>query len=76
VNLGADFHARRLSIRASQVGAVAAARRARRSYADRMQLALTLLRDPAFDALISGNGPFAELPQIVHRLATGELDGL
>jgi hypothetical protein len=76
VNLGADFHARRLSIRASQVGTVAAARRARRSYADRLELALDLLRDPAFDALISGNWPFAELPQMVHRLATGELNGL
>jgi threonine dehydrogenase-like Zn-dependent dehydrogenase len=76
VNLGADFHARRLSIRASQVGTVAAARRARRSYADRLELALDLLRDPAFDALISGNWPFAELPQMVHQLATGELNGL
>jgi threonine dehydrogenase-like Zn-dependent dehydrogenase len=76
VNLGADFHARRLSIRASQVGAVAASRRARRSYADRLALALDLLRDPGFDALISGTGPFTELPQIMHRLATGELDGL
>ncbi|HST85611.1 MAG TPA: zinc-binding alcohol dehydrogenase [Kineosporiaceae bacterium] len=76
VNLGADFHARRLSIRASQVGTVAAARRARRSYADRLELALDLLRDPAFDALISGNWRFAELPQMVHRLATGELNGL
>ena len=76
VNLGADFHARRLSIRASQVGAVAASRRARRTYGQRLELALDLLRDPGFDALISGNWPFAELPQIVHRLATGELNGL
>lgn len=76
VNLGADFHARRLSIRASQVGAVAAARRARRSYAERMALALDLLHDPGFDALISGHGPFVELPQMMHRLATGELNGL
>jgi threonine dehydrogenase-like Zn-dependent dehydrogenase len=76
VNLGADFHARRLSIRASQVGAVAAARRARRSYAQRLELAPDLLRDPAFDALISGRRPFAELPELMHRLATGDLTGL
>jgi len=76
VNLGADFHVRRLSIRASQVGSVSAARRARRSYADRLALSLDLLRDPAFDALISGSGPFADLPEIVHRLATGELNSL
>lgn len=62
VPLGADFHARRLSIRASQVGTVAAARRARRSTADRLALALDRLRDPAFDALITGRSDFAELP--------------
>jgi hypothetical protein len=76
VDLGGDFHARRLSIRASQVGAVAASRRSRRSYADRLGLALDLLRDPSFDALISGSGQFADLPQMVHRLSTGELGGL
>lgn len=76
VNLGAQFHARRLSIRASQVGAVAASRRSRRSHADRLALALDLLHDPGFDALISGHGPFAELPQTFHRLAAGELDAL
>jgi NADPH:quinone reductase-like Zn-dependent oxidoreductase len=76
VDLGADFHARRLSIRASQVGAVAAARRSRRSHADRLALALDRLRDPVFDALISGHGRFAELPLIMNRLAAGELGGL
>ena len=76
VDLGADFHARRLTVRASQVGAVAAARRARRSRADRLALALRLLADPVFDGLISGRGPFTELPQTMQRLATGELGGL
>ncbi len=36
VPLGEAFHARRLTIRSSQVGAVAPARRARRSHADRL----------------------------------------
>ncbi|WP_035764296.1 zinc-binding alcohol dehydrogenase, partial [Arthrobacter sp. H20] len=36
VPLGADFHARRLSIRASQVGTIAAPRRARRTHQDRL----------------------------------------
>ena len=76
VDLGADFHARRLHIRASQVGAVSAARRARRDYADRLALALDRLRDPAFDALVTSSGPFAELPRTMRRLATGELDAL
>ena len=49
--LGCVFHPRRLSIRASQVGEVAASRRARRTRADRLALALDLLRDDAFDAL-------------------------
>ncbi|MDT7581908.1 MAG: hypothetical protein QOK35_3172, partial [Pseudonocardiales bacterium] len=46
VPLGGSFHSGRLAIRASQVGAVAPARRGRRSYGDRMALALRLLADP------------------------------
>jgi threonine dehydrogenase-like Zn-dependent dehydrogenase len=76
VDLGADFHARRLGIRASQVGAVAAARRARRTHGERMALALDLLRDPTLDALIGGHTPFSELPGTMDRLAAGELAGL
>jgi len=76
VDLGAEFHARRLNIRASQVGAVSASRRARRSYADRLGLALDLLQDPVFDVLISSHGEFADLPETMHRLAAGELGAL
>jgi hypothetical protein len=76
VDLGGAFHARRLSVRASQVGAVAAARRSRRSYQDRMALALRLLQDPVFDVLISSQGSFAELPGTMRRLAAGDLDAL
>jgi threonine dehydrogenase-like Zn-dependent dehydrogenase len=54
VSLGSVFHARRLVVRASQVGEVAAARRARRTRQERLSLALELLRDDAFDALITG----------------------
>ena len=52
--LGGAFHSRRLTVRASQVGEVAPARRGRRTHADRLALALDLLRDPAFDALLTG----------------------
>ena len=76
VDLGGAFHARRLRIVASQVGAVAAARRARRSYADRMSLALGLLGDDAFDALISGHVPFTDLPETMNGLAQGDLNAL
>ena len=76
VPLGEAFHARRLTIRSSQVGAVSPARRTRRSHADRMAVALELLADPAFDVLITGESPFAELPEIMPRLASGELPAL
>ncbi|MEU6748372.1 zinc-binding alcohol dehydrogenase [Spirillospora sp. NPDC046719] len=70
--LGEFFHSRRLAVRASQVGMVAPARRSRRSFGDRLALALRLLAAPAFDALITGNSPFDELPQAMARLARGE----
>src|SRR3546814_13230934 len=61
--LGEDFHAKRLSIRSSQVGAVATAQRGRWTHARRMAQALELLRDPALDALVDGESRFAELPK-------------
>lgn len=74
--LGEAFHSGRLSIRASQVGAVAPARRGYRSMGERLALALELLRDDAFDALLSGESAFAELPRLLPALATGELPAL
>jgi threonine dehydrogenase-like Zn-dependent dehydrogenase len=76
LSLGGAFHSGRLSIRASQVGTVSPARSARRSPADRLALALDLLRDPAFDALISGASRFDELPEVMPRLADGRLPAL
>lgn len=74
--LGSVFHSRRLTVRASQVGMVAAARRHRRSTGDRLALALDLLRDPAFDCLLTGASSFAELPAVLAAIAAGELPGL
>jgi threonine dehydrogenase-like Zn-dependent dehydrogenase len=74
--LGEDFHARRLSIRASQVGVVARARRHRRTNADRLDLAVSLLADPVFDAFLTGSSPFNELPDVVQSLSHGDLDAL
>jgi NADPH:quinone reductase-like Zn-dependent oxidoreductase len=76
IPLGSVFHPRRLTVRASQVSEVAASRRARRTRADRLRLALDLLRDDAFDALITGSSPFADLPETMQRLASGELPAL
>jgi threonine dehydrogenase-like Zn-dependent dehydrogenase len=66
VPLGEWFHSRRLTLRSSQVGTVA---RTGRSYAERMAVALELLADPGYDALITDECRFAELPA---RLAESE----
>lgn len=76
VPLGADFHARRLAIRASQVGAVSPARRARRSTADRLATALRTLSDPAFDALLTGPVEFDDLPAAMADVASGRVAAL
>jgi threonine dehydrogenase-like Zn-dependent dehydrogenase len=74
--LGGAFHTGRLGIRSSQVGTVSPARAARRTAADRLALALELLRDPAFDALLTGESRFDELPDVMARLAEGSLPAL
>ncbi len=62
VPLGEAFHARRLRIVASQVGAVAPAMRGRRSFAERLGTALALLENPVYDALLEGPTRFRDLP--------------
>jgi threonine dehydrogenase-like Zn-dependent dehydrogenase len=74
--LGEHFHSRRLVVRGSQVGTVSPAQQGRRTYADRLALALELLADPSFDALLTGACDFAELPDVLPRLASGELPAL
>jgi threonine dehydrogenase-like Zn-dependent dehydrogenase len=76
LSLGGAFHSDRLAIRASQVGTLSPARSGRRTMADRLALALDLLRDPAFDALLTGQSEFAELPEVMAQLAEGGLPGL
>jgi threonine dehydrogenase-like Zn-dependent dehydrogenase len=76
LSLGGAFHSGRLGIRASQVGVVSAARRGRRTASERLALALELLRDPAFDALITGESRFDDLPDVMARLAGGSLPAL
>jgi Zn-dependent alcohol dehydrogenase len=76
LSLGGEFHAGRLSIRSSQVGTVSPARRSSRGFADRLALALDLLRDPVFDALITGESRLEELPDVLGRMVSGDLPGL
>ncbi len=68
--LGEAFHAKRLVLRSSQVGAVAPAQRARWSHRRRLALALDLLADPVFDQLITGENRFDDLPRVMARLAS------
>lgn len=62
LGLGGRFHNARLRIQSSQVGHVAASQRARWTYRRRMELALRLLADPAYDALVSEPVRFEALP--------------
>jgi len=72
--LGEAFHARRLRLISSQVGAVAAPMRGRRSHRERLEMALALLCDPVFDLLLEGPTPFAALPdRMAAILAPGGL---
>jgi threonine dehydrogenase-like Zn-dependent dehydrogenase len=70
VPLGGAFHSRRLTLKSSQVGAVAAAQRARWSRGRRMELVMQLLESAELDALVTGESPFEELPAVLARLAT------
>jgi threonine dehydrogenase-like Zn-dependent dehydrogenase len=76
LSLGGAFHSGRLAIRSSQVGMVAPARRSSRSSASRLALALELLRDPAFDAVLTGSSRFDELPEVMAQLTSGTLAAL
>jgi threonine dehydrogenase-like Zn-dependent dehydrogenase len=76
LSLGGAFHSRRLAIRSSEVGTLSPARARRRASSDRLALALELLRDPAFDALLTGESRFDELPDVMARLAAGSLPAL
>lgn len=76
VPLGGAFHSRRLAIRASQVGAVAAARRSRRTTGDRLALAMRMLKDPVFDTFITGHAPFGALPQTMESIFSDETETL
>lgn len=74
--LGEAFHSRRLRLISSQVGHVAANRRARWTFSRRLAKALALLQDDALDALIGEEVPFEELPQALPRLLAPGAPGL
>ena len=76
VPLGGAFHSQRLHIVSTQVGHVAGSRRARWSHGRRLAKALDLLRDPRFDALITEDVAFANLPAALPRILAPGAPGL
>ena len=66
--LGEAFHARRLQIVSTQVGAIAPAMRGRRTHGERMALALSLLADDRLDALVGPATRFEDLAEAMPRL--------
>ncbi len=75
VPLGGAFHAKRLSIRCSQVSSVAASNRARRTHADRMALAMDQLHRPIYDDLVTGRSTFDRLPHTLAQVCAGTRPG-
>jgi 2-desacetyl-2-hydroxyethyl bacteriochlorophyllide A dehydrogenase len=74
--LGGAFHSKRLTLKSSQVGQVAASQRARWDSRRRMALAISLLADSSLDALITGESAFDDLPEVMARLARAPGDAL
>lgn len=70
--LGEAFHSRRLRLISSQVGELAAARRAHFSRRQRLALALELLLDDRLDTLLCDGIAFADLPAAMTRLASSD----
>jgi NADPH:quinone reductase-like Zn-dependent oxidoreductase len=68
IGLGGAFHSRRLSLRASQVGAVSPQRRARWDNHRRLALALALCADQRLDVLLQEETPFAALPEALPEI--------
>ncbi|WP_442881205.1 zinc-dependent alcohol dehydrogenase [Bosea sp. (in: a-proteobacteria)] len=69
--LGGSFHSKRLQLISSQVGQVSPSRRPRFDYARRTQAALSLLADDRLDALITDEIAFAEAPERLPGLFSG-----
>jgi 2-desacetyl-2-hydroxyethyl bacteriochlorophyllide A dehydrogenase len=69
VPLGGTFHSKRLSLIGSQVSRVATSQRARWDHGRRMGLALSLLKDPVLDVLITGQSDFEDLPSTLAKLS-------
>jgi hypothetical protein len=63
-----------LRLISTQVGSMAGPMRGRRSHAERLGIALDLLADPGFDALLDGTTRFEDMLSAMPRVLSG--DGL
>ncbi|MEL6299791.1 MAG: zinc-binding alcohol dehydrogenase [Pseudomonadota bacterium] len=76
VKLGGAFHAKRLRLVSSQVGAVATPQRTRWTHRRRIEKALDLLTDPKLDLLVEGEVPFTEAPDRMADILSPDATGL
>jgi NADPH:quinone reductase-like Zn-dependent oxidoreductase len=76
VDLGGAFHSRRLKLISSQVGLVSTGRRLRWDYRRRREMALSLLANPALDALVAEEIAFADTPRELPRIFAPGAHGL
>lgn len=76
VPLGGAFHANRLRILSSQVGHVANPRRGAMSRRERLAQAMAALADPRFDALITTDAAFGDLPRRLGDLLSADAPGI
>jgi threonine dehydrogenase-like Zn-dependent dehydrogenase len=67
--LGEAFHARRLTLKSSQVGRIPPHMRDHWDHRGRLERALELLLDERLDALVSGESAFDELPSVLADLS-------
>jgi threonine dehydrogenase-like Zn-dependent dehydrogenase len=76
VDLGGAFHSRRLKLISSQVSLVSTGRRLRWDYRRRRTMALSLLAEPALDALVAEEIAFADAPRELPRIFAPGAHGL
>jgi NADPH:quinone reductase-like Zn-dependent oxidoreductase len=69
--LGGGFHSQRLTLRSSQVGRIPPGRQARWTHRRRLETALSLLRDPALDILLSSPIRLIDAPQALPDILAG-----
>lgn len=74
--LGEAFHARRLTLRSSQVGQIPPTRQPRWTYRKRLELALDLLQHDILDQLITGETAFEQMPETMSQILANGSDTL